>query len=269
MSKNIPLCLARRICTIVENSKIKTIKLEELKQILRRQNYPKKIIDTGIEKACKIPIEILRSNKKKTTDKIIPFISTYNPNNCKVLPSIKTVFNNLQQSKTMKDVFQNYRLINSWKQPPNLGRILCKSKFTSVKQSFKVKKCNKKCFCCKDYLLEGTSFQFKKHNSTFDLKANFNCESSNLIYVVICSGCKEEYIGQTGTTLKERVTVYKQHINHPQYQQIKVEAHLRTCGKGNFTIFPFFQVKKEDKSLRESYENHFIKKFEPKLNARQ
>ena len=38
--------------------------------------------------------------------------------------------------------------------------------------------------------------KIRKPNS---LKFNFNCEGLNLIYVVICYGCQEEYMGQTNT----------------------------------------------------------------------
>ena len=46
-SKNIPFCLARRICTIVENAKTRTATLSELKAVLRNQKYLSKIIDAG------------------------------------------------------------------------------------------------------------------------------------------------------------------------------------------------------------------------------
>ena len=251
----------------MKNTKIKAVKLIELKSILRKQRYPDKIIDSGIKKACDIPIDVLRSEKKRSKTQILPFVSTFNPNNTNVLPIIKNTIQNLQQSRTMKEVFKDYKFIKSWRQPPNLERILCKSKFTSKPVCFAVAKCGKSCFCC-DYILEGSSFKFKKEKKLFNLKSNFNCESSNLIYVVICDTCGEEYIGQTGTLLKERVSVYKQHIAHPQYQQIKVEGHLRICGKSKFKIFPFFQVKENNKALREAYENHFIERFQPSLNAR-
>ena len=42
-----------------------------------------------------------------------------------------------------------------------------------------------------------------------------SCNSFNVIYVVICSDCLEEYIGETGVgkaRLKDRVRVYRQHI---------------------------------------------------------
>ena len=56
-----------------------------------------------------------------------------------------------------------------------------------------------------------------------------SCNSFNVIYVVICSGCLEEYIGETeeGTTkLRERVKVYRQHIKQPEHQQLKFEEHI-------------------------------------------
>ena len=94
------------------------------------------------------------------------------------------------------------------------------------------------------------------------------CESSNLIYVVICQGYKEEYIGETVCLVKERINVYKQHIRHPQYQQLVVEEKLRTCGDGKFLMFPFFKTIPERKSQRKSYEDYFIDKFKSLLNKK-
>ena len=59
------------------------------------------------------------------------------------------------------------------------------------------------------------------------------CDSRNLIYIVICPTCKEEYIGETrigNSKLRDRVRIYRQHIRQPEYEKRKVEKHLRTCG---------------------------------------
>ena len=45
-------------------------------------------------------------------------------------------------------------------------------------------------------------------------------KSSDLVYMVICFTCNEEYIGEIGEG-KTRVPVYRQHIHQPQYQQLK------------------------------------------------
>ena len=60
---NIPFCLARRICTIVENEQAKLKHLEELKEIMCRQKYPLEIINKGITKAISIPQTELRQPK--------------------------------------------------------------------------------------------------------------------------------------------------------------------------------------------------------------
>ena len=100
------------------------------------------------------------------------------------------------------------------------------------------------------------------------LKNSFNCESSNLIYVVICQGCKEEYIGETGCLVKEQIKIYRHHIRQPKYQQLLVEENLRTCRDRKFHLFPFFKISQENKSLRKSYEDYFIDKFKPSVNKK-
>ena len=65
--------------------------------------------------------------------------------------------------------------------------------------------------------------------------------------------------------MKERINIYRQHIRQPQYQQLAVEEHLRTCGDGKFHMFPFFKIVQENKSLRISYEDYFVDKFKPLL----
>ena len=95
------------------------------------------------------------------------------------------------------------------------------------------------------------------------------CDSSNLVYVVICPTCGEEYIGETGigkAKLRDRMRIYREHIRDPETEKLHVERHLRICGKGNFKVFPFFQLRKQDTALRRSYENYFQKKYKTKLN---
>ena len=52
------------------------------------------------------------------------------------------------------------------------------------------------------YLLINDHYTFKNVQITFKLKNCFTCNSVNVIYVVICDTCKEEYIGETGDRKK-------------------------------------------------------------------
>ena len=86
---------------------------------------------------------------------------------------------------------------------------------------------------------------FKNVDKAFNLKAHFSWDSSNLLYIIICPTCCEEYTGKTEigeTKLRDRVRIYRQHIRQHEYQKLKVEEHLRTCGKGTFKIFPLLQM---------------------------
>lgn len=97
------------------------------------------------------------------------------------------------------------------------------------------------------------------------------CTSSNLIYVIRCAGCGENYIGQTGDTLRHRMTVHRQQIREPKYQCTSVSEHIRNCARNkspNFTIFPFYKFLRDTtEKEREAKEKLFINKYRPVLNA--
>ena len=191
--------------------KVRYIQLKELRTVLKTQKYPKIIVEKGIEKALAIPQEQLRSEKLKRKDNILPFISTYNPNNLIMFPKVREIYGNLQTSKTFGKIFAKHKLIDCKRQPSNLKRLLCSSNFSTNKPTFKTTKCRKGCFGC-DYIIQAEFFKFKNWHQPFVLKSNFNCKTTKLIYVIICSGCNKEYIGQTGGQLKERLSIYRQYI---------------------------------------------------------
>ena len=263
--KNIPFTLAHRISTIVESTEVKMKHLENLKINLSKYQCPKQLTEFGINKALSIPLEELRTPKTISNDNSLPFITTYNPNNPNVYEMIDKSVECLKRSKV--DGFENLRVIKSIRQVPNLKKILTKAEFS--KKQVGVFKCpDKRCKCCASLLL-GKSYTFINIDKTFNLKAHFSCDGSNLLYVVICPTCGEEYTGETGvgkTKLKDRVRVYRQHIRQPGYQKLKVEEHLRTCGEGIFKTFPLIQMRSSEVDLRRSYKRNFMKKYKRKLN---
>ena len=98
--RNIPFTLARRICTIVENQEGKIIHLDQLRKNLITQRYPQDVINKGISKALSIPQNQLRKPKEsRNVDKIIPYISTYNPNNPQIFDTVKSTFESLKHNE--------------------------------------------------------------------------------------------------------------------------------------------------------------------------
>ena len=95
-----------------------------------------------------------------------------------------------------------------------------------------------------------------------------NCTVRNVLYVLICNGCQEFYIGQTADKLRNRKTVHEQQIRDPSTSQMPVSKHIDNCCKTQpkFSIFPFYKFQTDDVSARLAKERYFIDVFSPKLN---
>ena len=167
----------------------------------------------------------------------------------------------------MNQVMSKTKIIKSKRQLPNLKSLLVKSEFQGNLIPPSVKKCKEpRCGLC-SYLIEGNSLKLK--NKTFHVKESMTCTVQNVLYVLVCNGCNEFYIGQTGDKLRNRKTVHLQQVRDPSTRQLPVSEHLDKCTKNEpkFSIFPFYIFHNSDASARLLKESYFVKIFNPKLNA--
>ena len=259
---NIPFNLAKRITSIVSDPNTMETRFQELRHTLRNKNYPRNLIERGIQEAQNM------HRTKKTQDKeVIPFITTHNPNNPNPFTNAKLLFNNFQSPK-MKKVSQQYTLINSKKQPRNLKQILTRAKFTTTKEEWGTTKCNEpRCGTC-PHLMTTDHITFNKMPSIpFTIRGSLNCKSKDVVYVITCPKCNHQYIGQT-SNLRHRVSLHKQHNKEPHLGLLPVNRHLRTCTNSPFPPFKICPIAyKEDKNDRLLLETHLINKYKPELNA--
>jgi len=63
--QSIPYTLARRMCTIIKPSELRTTRLKELRSSLIHRGYPITLISKGFEMTEAIPISILRQTEMK------------------------------------------------------------------------------------------------------------------------------------------------------------------------------------------------------------
>ena len=116
------------------------------------------------------------------------------------------------------------------------------------------------------------SFQFKVNDKSimWHYKRYFNCDSKNVIYILMCNTCDWFYLGQT-TSLKQRIRKHKSDVFHPQNSFCKkCSEHLRDCSRMKepfFRIYPFLYENK--KELHEFKEKHFIMRWKLQLNTYQ
>lgn len=256
---------------IVENQNIRKRRLDDLKQILLRKQYPAEIIDYGVNKALTLTTEELRRVREQATENnLLCLVTTYNPNNPQVFQLVRRTLPMLNQNSSLKSIMSKTKVIHSQRQPRNLKRMLTNSYFSRLKDTDpEVKICGtKRCGTC-PYLKQGKEFTFSATNETFRIKHSMNCTSTNLIYVITCAGCGHNYIGETGDVLRNRVTVHKQQIRDPHTRMLGVSKHIDECAAGltpQFTIFPFYKILSPSEGMRKNKERFFILKYKPVLN---
>jgi hypothetical protein len=189
---NIPYNLARRICTIVSDKTTQDARLHDMSVTLLTKGYPKKIIQDSISKAQNLDIATLRSGATKTKcdANTIIFTQTHNPNNPQIHQDVERATSILSTSNDMRKVMDKTKILRSFRQPPNLKKILTSAKFNAAGQSSNtgVRQCtDKRCKCC-PHIQVGKTCLFE-NGTTFEIKSNMDCNSKCLLYVITCSGC--------------------------------------------------------------------------------
>ena len=245
--RNIPFNLARRYCTIIEKDLSKNEKLKSLKSVLIKQGYPSRLVDSGIQKAKSIPLEELRQTKQKeNTTQPLAFVTTHNPRNPDMFQVIKNTISLLDASPKMKRAMEKVQLINSKRQPPSIKQMLTKARFVSNTanlpthnndNNLKVTKCNnKRCGTC-SLIFECNEIKFKNSDKPFIIKSRMDCTAMDIVYLIRCTGCDKEYIGET-SNLRARVRVHKQQTLDPRLRHLYVNHHIAHCAIGKTYLVP-------------------------------
>ena len=203
--RNIPFCLPWRICTIAENNAEKLKNFENVKSNLSKYHYPDSLIKQGLQEALSIPQKDLEKPKRSSNGNILPFITTFNPNNPNIYSTSLFSVNCLKNNNV--STFHNIKRMQSKRQSPNLKKLLPKAE--KLKVLLGTFNCSHRRCECFNYPLINDHYTFKNIQITFKLKNRFICDTFNLICVVICDTCKEEFIGKTDEgkiKLRDRVS---------------------------------------------------------------
>ena len=153
-----------------------------------------------------------------------------------------------KNSPRLKRGLQGTSIVYSTRQPANLKQILTRSKFADKIEGIVSKGKDKRCITCKQLIL-GKTFTFKSTDQEFKIKKFMNCDTRFLLYILTCTGCRENYIEETKLRLRERMTLHRQQIGESGYQILPVSVHIARCAKGEemkFTVFHFYEMSVED-----------------------
>ena len=82
-----------------------------------------------------------------------------------------------------------------------------------------MKKCGK-CVTC-PYVRPGKTIKATATNFAVEIKTAVDCNTKNVIYNIEClkSGCRQQYIGETKKSLKERFNQHRGYVNNNKLEK--------------------------------------------------
>ena len=128
--------------------------------------------------------------------------------------------------------------------------------------------CNqKRCLICPQ-MLKGDRYKFNCGFVYIVNEDQLSCNTTDVIYVLRCTTCHAEYIGET-KNLRHRIS---KHCSDTRLgkQECRAQEHLVKCGENLLDVrtrFNIFLLEREsDTAIRKAKESYFIRLFLPRMN---
>ena len=227
--------------------------------------------------------------RDKNSKEIVPLVTTYNPS----LPNIKEIvtkhWDNLECSERMRSALKSAKPLISYRRCKNLKDILCRADVANNEQHknkeyqhygqttipFGIRptlgnsKCHRhRCHNCK-YMKHTNAVTSRITHSKHYIKQTINCNSKGVIYLIECSLCCAQYVGQTSRTLKTRISEHRSAISLKKPTSVSTHFNSPNHSLKNFTVCGLEKVTDTSRLLeRESFWIYTLRTAKPLgLNA--
>ena len=153
----------------------------------------------------------------------------------------------------------------AYKRPTNIKLKLIRAKIPTPtarpKRDLKtMKKCGK-CAAC-PFIKEGRKIEATQSNFKMDINVSANCLTTNVIYMLGCKRCPQQYVGESERSLKERFLEHKGYVSNNILTKAKGE-HFNQKGHSvsDMEITIIEKIFNQDPQFRKQREKMFINKF--------
>ena len=234
IKRSIPYSQALRYHRICTNPTDRDRHLGYLKQVLIRNGYTAKLIDSSFQRATnKDRNELLKRKTEDSTSDRVPLSVQYHPQHCKLQTIIRDLQPIISDDPYLSRVFPEPPMI-VYRQPHNLKSILVRSCLPDImNETQQPEGSNKPCGRprCQTCALINRDISITRENVTFNISGHYNCTSTNVVYLIRCKICSEQwYIGETKQPLHMRMnghrsSIYQANPNLPVGQHFSLPNH--------------------------------------------
>ena len=262
VTKNIPYSLALRIIRICSESNTRDKRIAELKEMLLDREYKAAIIDAAIARAKAVPrVEALKKVFKPRTTNRQVLVIRYDPRLPSVNQIVRKHHRTMMQDPYLAECFPDPPLI-AYTRPKNIRDRLIKAKIPPNARPKRVipgmHRCKDNCKIC-PYVNTCKVVKATHTDKIVPLSKEYNCKTKNIVYLVQCLKCKDQYIGESKATLEKRFGQHIGYVNNNDQRQatgrhFNSDAHLLS----DMTITVLESINTQDEAYRKRRESHWI-----------
>ena len=139
----------------------------------------------------------LEKSEENNQENRVPLVITYHPTLCNLPKILRRHLPILQVSEGMKQVVLNPPLM-AYRRPKNLNDLLFRATLKPPEQIYEgTRQCER--LCCKTcaHIKMGIRFSSTVTSEKFRARTTVNCKTSNVVCLIVCNKCNEQYVGAT------------------------------------------------------------------------
>ena len=282
--KAIPYSQALRFRRICSEDRQFQDRVGELAGWLKDRGYEESMVNEQIDRARRLDRQTLLANTgNRSTQgrgKRVPLVATYHPALNSLGKVARRLHPMLTNSEEHREVFPEPPVV-AFRRCKNLKDILVRARLYSGGDGGHDKKgcsrCGKsRCQVC-SVMSNNSYFHSNVTNREYRINYSFNCNSSNVVYLLECTVCGVQYVGSTNTPFRLRFNNYKsssrKFTTGASVPQAEFFRHF--SGEGHQGFLKDISVKIIDRltggdRMRESFWQYRLDSFAPRgLNTRQ
>ena len=150
----------------------------------------------------------------------------------------------------------------AYTRPKNIRDLLIRAKLPSkTRQRRKIpgmKKCKENCSIC-PYVNSCKSVKSTYTDNIVPLNKEFDCLTQNLVYLVHCKKCNDQYVGETKNTLRKRFSQHLGYVDSKDFRQATGRHfHLPGHQKSHMSITVLEKLYTDDTAYRKRRESHIL-----------
>lgn len=172
-------------------------------------------------KRTRNPTEATERNQDQQVIPITGYFSHY------TLKAHQQLKNNFQEKQQIHPQLQNLKIISAFKRNPSLQDLLVRSKFTANRRKGTDNTPGTE-----------TTIRSTKTNKRWPIQPKITHGTKNTIYLIWCTICQKQYIGETGNSLTTRLHAHTHNIRKNRKSETPIVQHFQQHGIENLRAKP-------------------------------